>query len=202
MMNKLHRISAAVIALYVVIHLMNHLIAVFGVDAHILTMKTLRSGYRLLLIEAVLVGSVLFQIASGVWFVWRRWGQQRGFYDHLQAVSGGYIAFFLLVHVGAVLQGRSTGLDTNFYFAAAGLHSFPAYLFFIPYYFLAVAAFFAHIACASRWVFRDKFSLLERNRIATGLIALGVVMAAVIVFTFAGGLFPMKIPAEYAAAFR
>ncbi len=45
---------------------------------------------------------------------------------------------------------------TNFYYAAAGMHVAPFQYYFVPYYFLAVAAIFGHIACAMHWLLRDK----------------------------------------------
>jgi hypothetical protein len=43
-------------------------------------------------------------------------GQRQNFFDRLQAVSGGYLAFFLLNYVGAVLFARPVlDLDTNFF---------------------------------------------------------------------------------------
>lgn len=63
-----------------------------------------------------------------------------------------YLPFFLVVHVAAVVVGRSAlGLDTNFYFAAAGFHVWPFGLFFGPYYFLAVITLFTHLGCAAYW---------------------------------------------------
>lgn len=74
------------------------------------------------------------QAASGSWLLARRWKQRRGKVAWLQALSGAYLAFFLMVHVGAVLFGRTVlKLDTNFYYAAAGLYVPPFQFFFAPY---------------------------------------------------------------------
>ncbi len=202
MLHKLHRMSAIVIGAYVLVHILNHLVALGGVPTHIAFMEGFRHVYRFLPVEILLLVCVTYQVGSGIRFVVKRWGQRRGFFDRLQAISGGYIAFFLGVHVSAVLVGRISGLDTNFYFAAAGMHIFPVYFFFVPYYFLAVSAFFAHIACAFVWLARKRVADRKRNRIAYGIISVGLAIAGIIALTFAGGFYVVEIPAEYAATYQ
>lgn len=105
--------------------------------------------------------------------------------------SGACVALFLAIHVGAVLVGRAGGLDTNFYFAAAGLHVWPAVLLFAPHYFLAVAALFVHLGCA-----------LRRGRAVVAVSAgAGVVAAATIVAVLMGKVVPVEIPAMYLQTF-
>jgi hypothetical protein len=108
-----------------------------------------------------------------------------------QAASGAYVALFLAIHVGAVLAGRAGGLDTNFYFAAAGLHVWPFVLFFAPYYFLAVAALFVHLGCALR----------RGNAVVALSSGAGIVVAGVIVAALMGQVVPVEIPAQYLQTF-
>lgn len=202
MLHTLHRSSAVIIALFALLHIANHAFAVGGVDAHVRFMELLRQGYRLPLVEVLLIGCVLFQVCSGLFFVVRRFGQRHGFFDRLQALSGCYLGFFLLVHVSAVLFGRAVlGLDTNFFYAAAGMHVFPYSLFFVPYYFLAVAAIFAHLACAAHWLLRERLGVAERDRLGYLMCVAGVVLSAVIITAFAGGFSAVEIPGEYLATY-
>lgn len=115
----------------------------------------------------------------------------------LQAWSGGYLGLFLLVHVGAVLWGRSHGLDTNFYFAAAGLHVSPWQWFFAPYYFLAVLAFWGHVGCAVYWHVPG----LYRTRALCWMLAIGLTMAGILVVWLAGGITVVEIPVRYLASY-
>ena len=201
--HTLHRHSACLIAAFIVIHLGNHLIALNGIDAHIATMEALRNIYRQPLIELLLLTCVAFQIGSGLIFIKRRWHQRTDFYDRLQAISGGYLAFFLLNHVGAVLLGRSLlDLDTNFYFAAAGLHVNPFQYFFVPYYFLAVVAIFCHLACAARWLLRERLTPQARDRISYIVMAVGIVVSCLIMLAMTGTLYPVEIPTEYSAPYN
>lgn len=121
-LRALHRSSAMVLGGFVLVHLAGHVAGVFGLSVHQAVLDVLRMVYRQPVLEGVLLGCALFQGSSGLVLLWRGRGQRAGRVAWLQAWSGGYLALFLLVHAGAVLWGRAQGLDTNFHFAAAGLH--------------------------------------------------------------------------------
>ncbi|MBL8514421.1 MAG: hypothetical protein JNJ55_10555 [Betaproteobacteria bacterium] len=200
-LRTLHKFSALVLASFLLLHIANHLASLHGIATHISIMESLRKVYRLPLVEAVLLACVVFQAGSGFMLVVRGWKQRSGKVAWLQAISGMFLAFFLLVHVSAVLAGRAIfNLDTNFYYAAAGLHVPPFAWFFVPYYFLAVAALFAHVGCALYW----------RNVEASGRVAgvvlvlaisAGLATAALIVLSMAGVFEPFNVPAEYKATY-
>lgn len=202
MLHRFHRASACIIGAYMLVHLINHLLAIHSVEAHMAFMEAFRQLYRQPVVEFLLLGCVLFQIASGLYFIKNRWGRRDGFFERLQAVSGAYLAYFLLVHVGAVLFGRVVlELDTNFYFAAAGIHA-PLYRwYFLPYYFLAVVAFFGHVACAVHWLTRNRFSPEIRNRCGYAALGIGISVAALIVTAFSGGFQPVEVPTAYMATY-
>lgn len=202
MIHTLHRLSACLIGIFIAVHLVNHLMALGSIDNHITFMESFRLIYRHWIVEALLLTCVLFQVLSGVFLFRKRWGRRRGFYERLQAISGGYLAFFLLNHVGAVLLWRAFfNLDTNFYFAAAGMHITPFQFFFVPYYFLAVLAVFGHVACAVHGLTRDFLVLKVRNRLGYGMITIGALAALLIVLAFAGGFYTVDIPYEYKATY-
>lgn len=203
MLHKFHRLSAAVIGSYVLIHLFNHLLALNGIAAHIAFMKHYRHIYRTPILETVLMCLLVYQIGSGIYFIVKRRGQRQGFFAKAQAWSGAYLAFFVLIHVGAVMYGRyALGLDTNFYYAAAGLNIMPFAIFFLPYYFLAVVAFFTHLACAGHWLARNYVTEPARTAIAYATMTLGLAVSSLIVTTFMGAFYPVVIPAIYRATFQ
>lgn len=108
-------------------------------------MEMCRKFYRHPAAESVIMLTVLFQIGTGLRLIYNRNSKIAA--EKIQVYTGLYLSFFLLVHVSAVLSGRYIEkLDTNFYYAAAGLNYFPATFFFIPYYFLAVTAISLHVA--------------------------------------------------------
>ena len=194
--RRLHRVVGAVLAVFLAVHVANHLAALAGVDAHVRFMDAARRVYRQPVVEAVLLLCVVLQAASGLRMLWARRQRRRGVLAWLQAGSGAYVALFLAIHVVAVLAGRMSGLDTNFYFAAAGLHAWPFVLFFVPYYFLAVAALLVHVGSAlARYAG-------ERRMLVVALAAgIGVVTASLIVTALAGGAYRVDIPRDYLKTF-
>lgn len=200
-LRRFHALSALFIAAFACIHIANHLAGLFGAASHIAFMESARRVYRFPPVEALLLICVVFQVVSGLTFVVTGWKGRRGLVPWLQALSGGYLAFFLGVHVGAVLFGRSAlNLDTNFYFAAAGFHVAPLHLFFAPYYFLAVVALFAHLGCAAYWHFQDR-SGRPRTLVVAVPLAVGAVASLLIVLSLAGALFSLEVPAQYKASY-
>ncbi|QOY93644.1 hypothetical protein IM543_19175 [Massilia sp. UMI-21] len=206
-LRRIHRLSALAVGAYALVHLANHLVALQGVEHHIAFMGALRQVTRLSAVEALLLAAVLVQVVSGLLLARGRprapRAAPRPFLARLQAMSGLYLAFFLVVHVGSVMVGRSVlGLDTNFCFAAAGLLVAPYYLFFVPYYGLAVAAFVLHLACAMRRLLPAGAGPAWSRRIGYAGIVGGVVLAALIVAAFSGAFHPIALPPAYLATFR
>lgn len=196
-LRTVHRTSAIVIAGFACLHIANHVVGLAGASLHIAFMEVARSVYRQRLFEAVLLLCVSLQVISGLWFVLRGRKQRHGFVPWLQAISGAYLAFFLLVHVSAVLYGRAVlHLDTNVYFAAAGFHMPPFHFFFAPYYFLAVAALFAHLGCAAYW---RTFTPTHRPRaqIVIVPVVVGVALSLLIVLSLAGAFYSVEVPTTY-----
>lgn len=203
MLHKLHRASAFIIGTYVAVHLFNHGLALRSVEAHVQFMESFRHIYRNPFVEALLLACAAFQVGSGIYFIKNRWGQRHGFFERAQVLSGSYLAFFLLVHVGAVLFGRAVlNLDTNFYYAAAGMHVPPFQYYFVPYYFLAVVAIFGHIACAAHWFTRENLSEVSRNYFGYVIIVVGALASTLIVAAFAGAYYDIRVPQEYRATYR
>jgi succinate dehydrogenase/fumarate reductase cytochrome b subunit len=207
--RTLHRIAAAVVGAYALVHLANHLAALGGVESHIAFMRAVRQVTRVPVVEALLLAALAVQAGSGLLLVLRRRrqrltrAQRRPLFERLQALSGLYLGFFLLVHVVSVLAGRAVlGLDTNFYFAAAGLQVKPYPLFFVPYYGLAVAALFTHLACVLRRRLPAGTPLATRDRAAWAAMAAGAVLAVLIVASFSGVFYPVDLPPAYLATFR
>jgi succinate dehydrogenase/fumarate reductase cytochrome b subunit len=200
-LRALHRTSAVLVAAFACLHIANHLSALSGVASHIAFMEATRAVYRQRTVEDVLLLCVAFQVVSGLRLIASGWTQRHGMIAWLQAIAGAYLAFFLLVHVGAILFGRSVlNLDTNFYFAAAGFNVPPYQYFFAPYYFLAVLALFTHLGCAAYW-------RLHAAARAIGVLAMvlamlvGSIVSLLIVLSLAGMLQPVEVPAKYKATY-
>lgn len=196
--RRLHRAGAMVVAAFVTVHVINHLAALGGVAAHLRFMEAARLVYRHGAVEAALLLCVTSQAVTGLVLAYKGWRRRSGFTAGLQAASGIYLALFLLIHVAAVLAGRVLlELDTNFHYAAAGLHAGAARYFFAPYYFLAVLALFAHLGCALVW--RVPRAGPARALVLGIALAGGVVVSGLILAAMLGVLYPYQVPGAYLA---
>ncbi|UYZ60752.1 hypothetical protein [Hymenobacter latericus] len=197
-----HYWTGLLLAVFVFIHLANHLVALGSAEAHLKTMAMLRSFYRNPVVETALLLAVAGQIVTGAALYWRSRKQpERRWAERIQVYSGLYLAFFLLVHTAAVLGGRLyLGLDTNLYFAAAGINTFPFSLFFVPYYFLAVVAIFLHVASLHYQKGVALWGEANARRQALGIGGVGVAVALLILFAMTNRLQGLPIPAPYQRA--
>jgi hypothetical protein len=64
-----------------------------------------------------------------------------------------------------------------------------------------VAALFVHLACALRRHLPAQVPLAVRTRLAWGGIALGAVLAVLIVSSFSGAFYAIGLPPAYRATF-
>ena len=198
-LRRLHRASALLLVAFACVHIGNHLWALRGVAAHIALMDGLRLVYRYPLVEPLLLVATGIECLSGWALVVLGWRRRSGRLAWLQAASGAGLASFLLVHITSVLYGRSVlALDTNFYFAAAGLHAGSGAWFFGPYYFLAVLALFTHLGCALAWQLKAP-SAHARHWVIGAAVVLGTAASGCILASLAGLTGPVDIPAAYMA---
>ncbi|MCA6364320.1 MAG: hypothetical protein IM638_14880 [Bacteroidetes bacterium] len=197
-MKKLHYISGILISVFTGLHLFNHAWSIFGAEAHIELMHTLRMVYRNVFVETLLLAAVLVQVVTGLKLVKKLRKTAAGFSDRLQVWSGLYLAVFFLFHVGAVMAGRFVlGLDTNYYFGVAGLVTFPFNLFFVPYYLLAVIAFFGHIAAVhGKKMKREVLGVSPRGQMVV-IVSAGILFAFYLLFALSNGFRGVEIPEAY-----
>jgi hypothetical protein len=197
-MRRIHYYSGLLITVFVTLHLANHVSSIYGAETHITLMNRLRSFYRQPVAEALLVTAVCVQFVSG----WRLFKDTRHtaltFYSKLQRWTGIYLAVFLLIHLSAVLIGRLIlHLNTNFYFGVAGLNTFPFSLFFVPYYGLAILAFFGHISAIHRHKMTRRVAGLSPMNQANGILLFGCVVTIFIFYGLTNGFRGVTIPADY-----
>ena len=193
-LKQLHRISGIIIAVFLVLHLSNHLFALGGPALHIAVMKYFRMVYRFPPVEAMLLLCVAMQIISGLRLVFTKGFRKQPLYVIAQAVSGIYLSLFLINPVRAVLLARyEWHVETDFYFASGVAVHYPEKLFFIPYYTLSVLCAFTHIACAhyARRMELAAVSIPAGTEIrfkkeAFGILATGLVVTALIMGSLTG----------------
>jgi hypothetical protein len=118
--KKIHYISGLTIALFVGLHLFNHICSIFGGDKHIEIMNVLRHFYRNFFVETILLLAVLVQLISGLKLFRTNIKIAKTNFEKLHIWTGLYLAIFFVIHLSAILGGRLfLHLDTNFYFGVA-----------------------------------------------------------------------------------
>ena len=196
--KKLHYLSGLTITIFIGLHLFNHACSIFGAERHIEVMNSLRLFYRNIFVETILLIAVLVQIVSGLKLFRTKIKTAASSFDKLHIWSGLYLAIFFIIHLSAVLGGRLVlHLDTNFYFGVAGLNSFPFNLFFIPYYGLAILAFFGHIAVIHDKKMNQNILGLAPNGQAKAILVFGICLTIVIFYGLTNHFNGVEIPKAY-----
>jgi succinate dehydrogenase/fumarate reductase cytochrome b subunit len=188
-----HRLSALPIGAFLVLHVANHLVGLMGQHEHIRFMRTIRPIYRNAIVEPALLLLLVWQVSSGLRLLLARRRDANGIVAWLQIGSGAYLALFLAIHVLSVLVARhSLGLETDFGFAAAGLHSPASVWFFAPYYAGSVIALFTHVGCATSWALYPH-SRSAQIRWIIGAGTLGATSGILIVLSLSGALYEVRL---------
>lgn len=201
-LRVLHRTGALVLAPFLLLHMANHIVGLSGQAEHIAFMNAVRPYYRNPIIEPVLLVLFALQAAIGASMAIKGWRTRRGVIAWAQAVSGLYLAIFLLIHTSSIVMGRvALRLDTDFRFPAAGFHVAGWPWYFVPYYFLAVFALFTHVGCALYWNLSDRRPESARIVLAT-MTGLGAFLGTAFVASLAGLLHPVDIPQAYRATYQ
>lgn len=186
--RRMHRGLALALGVFLILHLGNHLTGLLGQRTHQLAQDVLRPLYLNPIVEPVLIGLFALQAGLGLVLLFRRRRVT------MQTVAGGFLALFLLIHVGTVLTARLQGTDTDLAFAAAGLHAAPPWpAIFAVYYFSAVLALFAHLSRP----FGRRFGPVA----AKTALGLGAGVALALTLLLAGRIVPLAIPSTLIAAF-
>lgn len=196
--KQIHYLSGLVVTSFVAIHLINHCFSIFGTDEHIKVMMNLRQFYRNIVIESIFLTAVGVQIYSGIKLYRSKKKSAKTFFELMHIWTGLYLAFFFVVHLSAVLSGRLLlNLDTTIYFGAAGLNAFPANLFFIPYYMLAVASFFGHVAAIHQQKMTKKIVGISPTTQSLIILVAGICFSLFLIYSLTNQFKGFKIPEAY-----
>jgi hypothetical protein len=152
-----HGITAAILCLYVLFHITNHLLGLVGPDAHAAVMKIGRVVYRSGVGQPLLVAAMLFQIGTGLYLAWRWSAARHDFQRTFQVASGGYLSLFILGHMNSVFIYARTflGIPTDWNFAIGaptGLTHDAWNIRLLPHYALGVFFVLSHLASGLRVV--------------------------------------------------
>jgi hypothetical protein len=187
-----HGVTAALLVIYVLFHLANHLLGLFGPDAHAAMMKVGRTVYRSRLGEPLLVGAMLFQIGTGLILAWRWTAAPQPFHRTFQVASGAYLSLFILGHMNSVFiyARRFLAIPTDWNFAIGaptGLIHDAWNIRLLPHYALGVFFVLSHIASGARVVLIAHGTDRRRvDRLWGVAVALSAAVAAAIIAGMCG----------------
>jgi len=200
-MERLHKVSAGVVFAFLCLHMGNHFIGLEGREAHAQFMDAARLIYRHPIVEMAVLLAFAIQTISGIALARAIWRQKKDFVHQLQAASGMGLVLFLLVHLAAVAYGRLVlNLDTNFYFAAAGLLT-PGWMYaFYGYYGAGILALFVHMGCIAYDIFKKTNKPIGYVLLA-GMTGLGGYATWLLLMMYSGHLYPVILPDAYAQMF-
>lgn len=181
-----HGVSASLILLFVAFHLTNHLSGLIGPDTHAAIMTAGRKIYRLLPVEIVLIGLLLFQIGSGLTLA-ARWNREPGDgFRVLQIGSGIYLASFVITHLNSALVSARAirHIETNWAWASGapeGLLYDSWNIRLVPHYGFGIFFVLTHLLLGLRQVVIAHGGEIQKvNRLwSIGLLASTAVAAAI-----------------------
>lgn len=191
-LRVLHGVSAALLGLFLLFHLFNHLNGWLGPEAHAAIMKAGRTVYRSNWIEPLLILLLLSQVATGLTLA-ARWSAARGdFHRVFQIASGIYLAAFIITHLNsALISARLVhGVETNWAWASGapeGLLLDAWNIRLLPHYALGVFFILSHMATGLRHVLiTHGFSTRPADRLWFAAVLGAAVVAALIVAALLG----------------
>src|SRR6185437_14142495 len=152
--RNIHRIAViAIVVTFLVMHLANHLVALWSVSWQRATMLALRSWYRAVWMEPVILGLFVVAALSGLVRLARLTRSASDGFRVLQTASAAYLACFLVSHLWATLGARYRGIDSDWAFATggkAGLLASGWSMAVLIYYAFALLAVAVHVGLGLR----------------------------------------------------
>lgn len=184
--------AAAILLIFLMMHLSNHLAGLWSEAAHRLLMDRFRIVYRAGAIEPIVVTLFLFQVTSGVALLWQYTRRPADVFRTLQIASAAYLVFFILGHMNSVFfyARMFAGIKTDWNFATGaptGLIKDPWNIRLLPHYLVGVFFVLTHLVLGARVVaLAHNFRQPRVDRLAKGGIALAAVIATAIIVGMSG----------------
>lgn len=91
-------------------------------------------------------------------------------------------------------------VDTNIYFGITGLNTFPFLLFFVPYYYMAILAFFGHLAAVHARKIKINLIGLNPENQAKIILLIGAIVTFLIMYGLTNQFNGVEIPTNYRMA--
>ena len=188
-----HGMSAlGIVAIFLALHLANHLTFILGPATYGAVMKAVRHVYRQEVLEPILVGLFLFQLGSGAYLAARAGAGQMDRFRVFQVASGIFLAAYVLAHMNSVfLFARFyLGIDTGWRFATGaptGLLMDKWNIRLVPHYGLGVFFVLSHLAAGVRSVLLSHgVRRLLADRLMIGCATVAGLIAVVVMLGMCG----------------
>jgi hypothetical protein len=188
-----HGVSAlALVMIFLTLHIANHLTFPAGEGTYNAVMKVFRHVYRNDILQPLVVALFLFQVGTGLFFVWHLTAAPSDRFRTFQIASGVYLAFYVLGHMDSVFIFARTylGIDTGWGFATGaptGLVKDPWNIRLVPHYWLGAFFVLAHLAAGARAVMMAHgVSKALADRLMVGGAVLAGLVATVIMLGMCG----------------
>ncbi|MDR5823629.1 hypothetical protein [Caballeronia sp. LZ043] len=188
----LHGVSAALLlVVFLMPHLVNHSLGIFGNDLHKAMQHVIRYVYLNKWVQPGIVGLMLFQVLSGLFLVSEKMERKQDFFVSLQIASGSFLLAFIPCHMNSVFTlARHFGTETDYVWATnqpVGLIRDAWSTRLIPHYSVGVIFLLCHAICGVRTVMlAHNVDVARANRICGGLIALAFTFSLVIIVGMVG----------------
>jgi succinate dehydrogenase/fumarate reductase cytochrome b subunit len=146
-----HRISAVLLAVFVLAHVVNQALAFVSLPAYTAMRSVMRVASRQPATYTLIVAAVAIQIATGA-AMGMKHVRAGAVARNLQAVSGWYLAAFLLIHVfsGLLVSQPQAATTTATAVSQLNLLASPRAAAALPFLLLGVAAFLFHVGVYAR----------------------------------------------------
>jgi succinate dehydrogenase/fumarate reductase cytochrome b subunit len=149
--SYVHRLSALVLTIFVLAHVVNQALAFFSVPAYTAMRSVMQVASQHPATYALIVGAVAIQITTGA-AIGMKNVRAGAFARNLQAVSGWYLAAFLLAHVFSplLLSPPQVAADVAAPVSQFNLLATPRSSAQLPFLILGVATFLFHVGVYAR----------------------------------------------------
>jgi len=191
-----HGVSAlALIVIFLALHIANHLMFPAGEGTFNAVMKVFRHVHRNDILQPLVVALFLFQVSTGLFFVWRLTAAPSDRFRTFQIASGVYLAFYVLDHMDSVFVFARTylGIDTGWGWATGaptGIIKDAWNIRLLPHYWLGAFFVLAHLAAGTRGVM---MAHSVSKAFADRFMISGTVVAAIIATWIMLGMSGMRV---------
>ena len=91
-----------IVAIFLVWHLANHVLAVWSLDTNKQAMELLRAWYRADLVQPVLIALLGWQLVTGLRLLWAKVAHRGDVYSSIQTATAVYLLVYIPSHLIAV----------------------------------------------------------------------------------------------------